>query len=163
MSESKSQMNIEYLWLASEMRQCPVPADGYLSLDEDEVEDQIFPLLTQLSDRHVFVDICSVIHCSHVIIARDRSSQKIVGMAVLAVSTPTFLCHGGRIEEVVVEERYRGQGIAHKMMGTLHDAARALFLTELWLTSNPRRVAANRLYQSIAYQRIETNLYRLTL
>lgn len=33
----------------------------------------------------------------------------------------------------------------------------------LELTSNPRRVAANRLYQSLGFEKRETNPYRLIL
>lgn len=67
------------------------------------------------------------------------------------------------IEDVVVDERYRGQGLGRMLLCRLMDEARALSPIEVQLTSKPARVAANRLYQSLGFQRKETNVYRLLL
>ena len=43
------------------------------------------------------------------------------------------------------------------------EQAKAYAPIELHLTSNPMRVAANKLYQSIGFQRKETNCYQMTI
>ncbi len=86
----------------------------------------------------------------------------VVGIGVLAVVTiPTG--RFGRIEDVVVRDRYRSRGIGKGIMGMLIEEGRNLGLLRLDLTSNPRRETANRLYQNLGFSRIRTNMYRLQL
>ena len=67
------------------------------------------------------------------------------------------------IEDVVVHADYRGQGLGRMLLDRLLYEARVLSPIEVQLTSKPARVAANRLYQSMGFQRKETNVYRLSL
>jgi len=48
-------------------------------------------------------------------------------------------------------------------MTALHHEAERLGLRHLDLTSRPSREAANQLYQSLGYERRDTNAYRLRL
>ena len=43
------------------------------------------------------------------------------------------------------------------------DAAKSLNVHHIQLTSNPARIAANRLYQSLGFERYETNCYKMML
>ena len=63
----------------------------------------------------------------------------------------------------MVHADYRGQGLGRMLLDRLLSEARALSPIEVQLTSKPARVAANRLYQSMGFQRKETNVYRLSL
>jgi ribosomal protein S18 acetylase RimI-like enzyme len=87
---------------------------------------------------------------------------EIVGSASLAIATSPTGAHGW-IEDVVVDEQARGQGIGRMLTQSLLDRARALGLKEVCLTSRPSRVAANQLYQSMGFIRRETNVYRYDL
>ena len=63
------------------------------------------------------------------------------------------------IEDVVVDESTRGQGIGEALVRRLLEIARAKGAGGVTLTSNPKREAANRLYQRLGFQRRETNVY----
>ncbi len=89
-------------------------------------------------------------------------SGRAVGMATL-VPVVKLSRLEGRIEDVVVDEEYRGLGIGKCMMEFIIEKARTLGLSRLALTSNPSRKAASALYQSLGFERYETNMYRLTL
>ena len=65
------------------------------------------------------------------------------------------------IEDVVVDEIYRGKGIAKKMVSYAIDWTRRQDIPQLMLTSNPKRVVANQLYTQMSFQRKETNVYRM--
>ena len=64
------------------------------------------------------------------------------------------------IESVVVSSRCRGRGYGKELMTAMIAAARELKVHHIQLTSNPARVAANRLYQALGFVRYETNCYK---
>lgn len=65
------------------------------------------------------------------------------------------------IEDVVVDSSCRGQGLGKQLVEFAIDYVRSLQIPLLMLTSNPKRVAANVLYQSLGFSRKETNVYRM--
>ena len=65
------------------------------------------------------------------------------------------------IESVVVSSKCRGRGYGKKLMTAIVEAAKGFGAHHIQLTSNPARVAANRLYQELGFERYETNCYRL--
>ena len=64
------------------------------------------------------------------------------------------------IESVVVSSRCRGRGYGKELMKAMMAAAGELKVHHIQLTSNPARVAANRLYQELGFVRYETNCYK---
>ena len=69
----------------------------------------------------------------------------------------------GIIEDVVVDESHRGQGIAAALTRYALDRAKRMGARTVDLTSRPSREAANRLYQKLGFQQRETNVYRITV
>ncbi len=67
------------------------------------------------------------------------------------------------IEDVVVDEKYRNRGIARSLIHAALEIARSQGAGGVTLTSNPRRVAANHLYQTMGFTRRETNSYYFDL
>ena len=64
-----------------------------------------------------------------------------------------------RMEDVVVDEAMRGQGIGEALVRYALGMARDAGADGVALTSNPKREAANRLYQYLGFKLWETNLY----
>jgi len=90
--------------------------------------------------------------------ARDEATGQIVGMLTLIVyRVPTGV--RARIEDVVVDESMRGRGIAVELVQHALEIARAKGADGVALTSNPKREAANRLYQKVGFKKWETNVY----
>ena len=59
---------------------------------------------------------------------------------------------------------YRGRHLGRRLLEAVIGYARTeLRDIDLHLTSRPQRVAANQLYQSLGFERRETNCYRLVL
>lgn len=67
-----------------------------------------------------------------------------------------------RIEDVIVDQRMRGQGLGRKLMEAALIKAQEEGAKAISLSSNPKRVAANQLYQKLGFQAITTNVYRYT-
>lgn len=67
------------------------------------------------------------------------------------------------IEDVVVDSRYRGKGLSKKLVAHAIAFTKSLHISTLMLTSNPKRIAANKLYQSMDFKTKETNVYKMSL
>lgn len=100
---------------------------------------------------------------STLLIARHPDATgDIVGVLTLAVYlVPTGI--RSVIEDVVVDEKVRRLGIGEALLLHAIELAREAGASGVTLTSNPRREAANALYQSIGFQRRETNAYYFKL
>lgn len=126
--------------------------------------EDLTQLMSELSDRVNFTqtDLMSVLkdrNC-HLYVVLD--SERIIGCATLCVfHSPTG--SKASIEDVVVSSAYRGQHLGKQLMEYVLEQAKAYAPIELHLTSNPMRVAANQLYQSLGFQKKETNCYQMTI
>lgn len=86
------------------------------------------------------------------------SGSPIVGILTLVVyRVPTGI--RARIEDVVVDGVVRGNGIGEALVRHALNIAREAGADGVALTSNPRREAANRLYQRLGFNPWATNLY----
>ena len=67
------------------------------------------------------------------------------------------------IESVVVSSGCRGREYGRELMTAMVEAAKGFKAHHIQLTSNPARVAANRLYQELGFVRYETNCYKMKM
>lgn len=95
-------------------------------------------------------------------IARDVDTGRIVGSLTLALfRIPTGM--RAWIEDVVVDETVRGQGVGAALNHAALERARHEGAKTVDLTSRPSREAANRLYKRLGFVQRETNVYRFSL
>ena len=96
----------------------------------------------------------------HVYVIRDEGH--IVATGTLCIKhTLEFTI--ADIESVVVCSKCRGRGYGKELMTAMIEAAKKMNVHHIQLTSNPARVAANRLYQELGFERYEANCYKLLL
>ena len=94
--------------------------------------------------------------------ARDTDSGQIIATLTLAFfRIPTGL--QARIEDVIVDQSARGNGIGEQLTDAAIERARAAGAKAVGLTSRPAREAANRLYLRLGFEMRDTNVYRLKL
>lgn len=99
---------------------------------------------------------------STVMVARQQPGGPVTGMITLVLyHVPTGM--RARIEDLVVEPRWRGSGVGAQLVEAAVARARAAGAEVVDLTSNPRREAANRLYLRLGFVHWQTNVYRLPL
>ena len=127
--------------------------------------DRLIPQLSAHKKTPTRDELTALINSesSTLFIARFSDEKNtIAGMLTLVIyRVPTGI--RSIIEDVVVDQAMRRQGIAEALMGRAIQMAREAGAGGVSLTSNSQRVAANLLYQSIGFKRRETNAYSYDL
>lgn len=134
-----------------------------MTIVKSEDEEPLARLLGQLSSSATFdIDrIRAVLDHQATELLVARLDGRIVGMATLvSVPLPTGL--RGHVEDVVVDQSLRGRGIARRLLETMTAMTAAKGMRTLDLTSRPSRESALRLYESVGFERRETNVLRYT-
>ena len=135
-----------------------------LSEVTDEVVEAFRRLLPQLSASAEPLDAASV----RAIVGTPANSQLVArsdGRITGALTLVMFPIPTGQrawIEDVVVDEAARGQGIGEALTLKALQLARQAGARTVDLTSRPSREAAGRLYQRLGFQQRESRLYRYT-
>lgn len=106
--------------------------------------------------------LLQIIHDENVTLLAAKEGGVIIGMGILIILR-TAEGLKGYVDDVVIDEPYRGQGIGKKLMEEIIKIAREKKLMKIELTSRSERVAANKLYQKLGFEIRETNVYRLKL
>jgi ribosomal protein S18 acetylase RimI-like enzyme len=130
-----------------------------------EVVDAVRRLLPQLSQSALPPDperLARVVDCPTNTVLVARSGGVIVGMLTLVLlPIPSGL--RARIEDVVVDEVARGQGVGDALSRAALELAASQGAKTVDLTSRPSRAAANRLYERLGFVRRESVVYRFTI
>ena len=96
---------------------------------------------------------------THLLIARGDDDGAILGSLTLVLfRIPTGL--RAWIEDVVVDESARGQGVGEALNRYALEVAAEHGARSVDLTSRPSREAANRLYRRLGFEARDTNVYR---
>ncbi len=134
------------------------------TLDEvtDEAVEAFGRLLPQLSRSAKPLDaaaLAAVASSPAVTVLVARSDDRIVGSLSLVIfRIPTGL--RAWIEDVVVDEAARGQGVGAMLTREALRLARAADVRTVDLSTRPSRVAAGRLYEREGFKQRETRMYR---
>lgn len=131
----------------------------------DEVVVAVGRLLPQLSPTATPPDqaqLARIIGCPTNTLLVARGHDAIVGMLTLVIfPIPAGL--RARIEDVVVDQAARGQGVGAALVKAALERAAAEGARTIDPTSRPSRVAANRLYQRLGFQERDSLVYRFTV
>lgn len=122
-------------------------------------------LLPQLSSSAAGIgrdELEAVVGCSANTLLLARADDRPVGMLTLVVfPIPTGV--RAWIEDVVVDESARGQGVGAMLTDEAVALAREAGARTVDLTSRPSRAAANRLYEKLGFEVRDSRVYRRTL
>ena len=127
--------------------------------------DAVQNLLEQLTNRPVKLTgttLRKIISQENTHLFFLLADQEIAGMLTVGIyHSPT----GGKawIEDVVVDEKYRGQGLSKQLVTHAVRFVKEQGIPLIMLTSNPTRIAANKLYQKLGFEQKQTNVYRMNL
>lgn len=93
----------------------------------------------------------------------EDGSGKIAGMLTLTVC-PTLSRNKYWIEDVIVDNAYRGKGKGRELVrAAISHVRKSEENAVIYLTSNPSRTSARRLYRSEGFEEYETGVFRLKI
>ena len=132
---------------------------------DDELVEAFARLVPQLSRSNPAPDAEALgrivgSEASTLLIARDDAGRIVGSMTLAMFRIPTGL--RAWIEDVVVDEDARGQGVGRRLNERALEIAKSAGARTVDLTSRPSREAANRLYRRLGFVERETNVYRYT-
>jgi GNAT superfamily N-acetyltransferase len=94
-------------------------------------------------------------------VARDDAGKIIGALTLTVYRVPTGV--RSIIEDVIVDKSARGGGVGEALMKRAIEVARERGASNISLTCNPMREAANKLYQRMGFKKRETNAYQIKL
>jgi len=132
-----------------------------------QLVDDMGMLVAQLGPKYPFVasvqKIEEVIRCpTNTLLVAFNQDDRAIGM-LLMISFPAVTGTKTWIEDVVVDERYRRQGVATMLFTEILFIARNRKITHINLSVRPRRIEANQLYEKLGFTLHDTNYYRYVL
>ncbi len=130
-------------------------ADGELF----DAFQRLVPQLTKNNPPPSLTELTALVksESSTLLIARADDSSIVGALSLTVYRVPTGI--RSIIEDVIVDESARGQGIGEALMRRALEIAKEKGAAHLALTSNPMREAANRLYLRMGFKKRETNAY----
>ena len=131
-----------------------------------QVSDELFdafqrlvPQLTTNNPPPSRDDLSALVNseATTLLLARAEDDSILGAASVTVYRVPTGV--RAILEDVIVDESARGQGIAVALVQRALEVARVKGADGVGLTSNPRREAANQLYQKVGFKKWDTNVY----
>jgi len=91
-------------------------------------------------------------------VSKIYDGKKLIGLGWI-FARQTMLRKQAVVEDMIVDDAYRGKGYGKKMLLELIDFAKKEWVDTIELTSNPKRIAANELYKKVGFALHPTNHY----
>lgn len=93
-------------------------------------------------------------------VAFEYDGDRLIGFGWI-FPRQTLLRKQAVVEDMIVDDVYRGKGLGRKILRSLIQWAKEQGVEMVELTTNPKRIAANELYKSEGFTLHETNHYLL--
>jgi ribosomal protein S18 acetylase RimI-like enzyme len=124
--------------------------------------ERLVPQLSRSSAIPGKDQLSKLISSDSITLLLARNDSAVTGTLTLAMfPTPTGI--RAWIEDVVVDQEARGQGVGEALTMKALDLAKAAGARTVDLTSRPSRAAAGRLYERLGFQLRDSRLYRYPL
>ncbi|MBO5418952.1 MAG: GNAT family N-acetyltransferase [Bacteroidales bacterium] len=139
----------------------------YILKDIDEnITEQVGLLLKKLDPSSPIVDeerLKFLVDDQYFTLFISEEDGVISGMLTL-IRCSTLARDKFWIEDVVVDQRYRGRGIGRQLVQAAVEYVRENGCrSTIYLTSNPSRTAARALYRSEGFDEYDTGVFRMTV
>ena len=137
-----------------------------VTIADDELYEafqRLVPQLTKNNPHPSLNDLSALVRdsSSTLMVARTKSGEIVGALTLTVYRVPTGI--RSIIEDVIVDNSARGQGIGEALIKRAIDTAREKGAKNISLTSNSMREAANRLYMRVGFTKRETNAYQIKL
>lgn len=120
---------------------------------------KLFPQLT--GHEHLQIEVEKILENKLCKCAVLETEGRVVGFGMLVMYYLPTAGMVGKIEDIIVDEKMRGQGLGRQIVQRLIEIAKENKLEKIMLTSSPRREAARSLYASLGFKMKDTHVFIL--
>ncbi len=132
--------------------------------DADSLRDinRFLPQLSASGRKLSLADFKKIVKDRNTLLLVVKNKEAVVGMGtVVFILTPVGL--RARMEDVVIDKKYRKRGLGTKLIRKLIGEARRRKARWIEFTSRTDRIITNRFYRRLNFKKRDTNVYRLWL
>ncbi|MCP6726805.1 MAG: GNAT family N-acetyltransferase [Patescibacteria group bacterium] len=120
--------------------------------------ERVKELTTQLDDSAIVKEQSLYRAILSGYVSKEYDGDTLIGMGWI-FPRQTMLRKQAVVEDMIVDDAYRGRGLGRKLLDNLVQWARQEGVEMIELTSNPKREAANGLYKKYGFELHPTNHY----
>ncbi len=127
----------------------------------DDLQNQISILYTQLNAQNKQRPLIEILEAdNNVIVCVAKDGEKVIATALLSYYK-VISGFRGMIEDVVVDEHYRGQGLGRKITERILQEAKTMGIDEVLLFTGHHRKAAIKLYTGLGFELRKSGIYNI--
>lgn len=126
-------------------------------------EEKLIPLFKLLTGRDILIEAAALIADPGMTCLVFEINDELVGFGSLVIHQVPTKGEVARIEDVVIADGYQGRGLGKTLILKLLEVAKEQKINKINLTSNPMRVSAQKLYESVGFLRDNTDTFSLFL
>lgn len=139
-----------------------MPTFRKLKISDRKEVKKLFKQLT-INDQRIKIDMKTLVcdkSCNCLVI---EDSGRIIGFGALILNMVPCRGYVAKVEDMIIDEKYRGQGLGRKLLEELIKIAKKKKIKIINLTSHPKRIEARKLYNSMGFKLLETGVFKLEL
>lgn len=136
-----------------------MPKLRLLKIGDAEKLTSLFKILT---GKEVLIDEASLVANPDSICLVFEKNDELIGFGSLIIHKVPTKGEVARIEDIVISADYQGKGLGRTLVLELIEIAKKRKISKINLTSNPMRIAAQKLYESIGFKNVNTDTFSMT-
>ncbi|NTW27294.1 MAG: GNAT family N-acetyltransferase [Candidatus Moranbacteria bacterium] len=125
--------------------------------------EKLIPLFKILTDKEILINEAALIADDNVVCLVFEDGENLVGFGSLIMHKIPTKGEVARIEDVVIGENHQNQGLGRTLVLRLIEIAKERNASRINLTSNPMRIGAQKLYESVGFIKSNTDTFTMTL
>jgi phosphinothricin acetyltransferase len=126
-------------------------------------EQKLIPIFKLLTGNEIIIDAASLIADDAVVCLVIEQDDDLIGFGSLVMHKVPTKGEVARIEDVVIAENHQNKGLGRMLVLRLIEIAKEKKINKINLTSNPMRIGAQKLYESVGFARVNTDTFSISL
>lgn len=125
-------------------------------------EKALIPLFAVLTGREITIDSASLIADQGAVCLVIEENDELIGFGSLIIHKVPTKGEVARIEDIIISENHQKKGLGKILVLRLIEIAKEKNIKRINLTSNPMRIGAQKLYESVGFTRDNTDTFFMT-
>ncbi|HAR99699.1 MAG: GCN5-related N-acetyltransferase [Candidatus Moranbacteria bacterium GW2011_GWC2_37_73] len=124
--------------------------------------EKLKPLFKILTGKEILIDDASLVADANAVCLVFEEGDELIGFGSLIIHKVPTKGEVARLEDIVIGDNNQGRGLGRALVLGLIEIAKQRKIKQINLTSNPMRVAAQKLYESVGFVKHNTDTFRMT-